>query len=79
MDRYRIYTVCVESRHVERELLVLDAVGRDTEHSTRITRRIDLGQACTRQGIIPITFTFAYDKSEPTSFTVVGLSRYIID
>lgn len=78
MDGYRVYTVCVESRHVERELV--DAVGRDIEHSTRITRRIDLGQACTRQGImIPITFTFAYDKSEPTSFTVVGVFRYIIN
>lgn len=78
MDGYRVYTVCVESRHVERELV--DAVGRDIEHSARITRRIDLGQACTRQGImIPITFTFAYDKSEPTSFTVVGVFRYIIN
>ena len=78
MDGYIVYTVCVESRHVERELV--DAVGRDIEHSARITRRIDLGQACTRQGImIPITFTFAYDKSEPTSFTVVGVFRYIIN
>lgn len=78
MDGYRVYTVCVESRHVERELV--DTVGRDIEHSARITRRIDLGQACTRQGImIPITFTFAYDKSEPTSFTVVGVFRYIIN